>query len=139
PGFPHPALAVPGPAQSRVSDTMAIWLYPRRTSFMTDGLKTWLQLNPRLRNGACCRRASKGGIARWSVFESYSANEKRAKALSFGEAFQSRRRSPWWTRTRVSASPTKLRLTPPTARLGKGYSEVSPRIARAIGLMRLGG
>ncbi len=41
-----------------------------------------------------------------SLLRSYSAIEKRRKSLSLADAFQSRRRSPWWARVVVRVSPT---------------------------------
>ena len=72
---------------------------------ITDGPKTRLQLIPKFRKGGRYG-AEDSGKARSSVRHSYSANEKRPKILSFAEAFQSRRRSPWWARKVVSVAPT---------------------------------
>ncbi len=76
------------------------------TSLITEGLNTWFQLTARLRNGESVAPAARSGKAVKSLLCVNSAIETRRKSLSLADAFQSRRRSPWWARVVLRKSPT---------------------------------
>ena len=73
---------------------------------MSDGPNTWLQLTATLRKGLVRVRQDQREGRSVGLRSRSFAIEKRPKSLSFAEALQSRRRSPWWARVVASDSPT---------------------------------
>ena len=87
-------------------DVTVVLLKPMSVSLTMAEPNRRFQLKPTFQNGRSSNAPMTSGNCAWSVLLLYHFKETRPKILSFWEAFQSTRTSPWCARTLVRVSPT---------------------------------